>query len=149
MTWLALSRSNCPCGMSPTPPPTPPHPTPPPQVNSREATVVAPPRAPRHPLLGVPRGVQQVDMFLVFAWGGHFGSLLGPCDPRVQGHPVVRLKNWGERVNPMRIHGDGVPMGRANGRSLGCLEHEQPDGPERPQLGHMVDFFAIINSINI
>jgi hypothetical protein len=38
-------------------------------------------------------------------------------DPRMIGHPVSRTAGYRQRAIPLRLHGDGVPVGKARGRS--------------------------------
>ena len=42
-------------------------------------------------------------------------------DPRLRSHPVTRVENFRERAVPMKLHGDGVPVGKAKGRSLDVI----------------------------
>ena len=40
---------------------------------------------------------------------------------RFAGHPTIRRANWRDRVKPLRLHGDGVPVGKARGRTVHVL----------------------------
>ena len=42
-------------------------------------------------------------------------------DPRLTGHPVRGTLDYRQRAIPLRLHGDGVPVGKARGRSLDIL----------------------------
>ena len=42
-----------------------------------------------------------------------FWQHLRPDDPRMLGHPVKQIGDYQNKVVPLRIHGDGVPIGKA------------------------------------
>ena len=47
-----------------------------------------------------------------------FWDQMAPDHPLLHGHPILRIPNYNNRVAPLRIHGDAVPIGTAARRSL-------------------------------
>eukprot|EP00969_Alexandrium_andersonii_P259417 11471375-Alexandrium_andersonii.AAC.1 len=47
-----------------------------------------------------------------------FWASVKPNDPRLIDHPVVNTPGYESLTVPLRLHGDGVPFGRADGHSL-------------------------------
>ena len=76
-------------------------------------------------------------------WWGHVPG----DDPRLQGHPVRRLDNFRNRVIPIRLHGDGVPVGKAKGRSMDLLTINSLTGNLGSSWDRKLMLFAMIDSI--
>ena len=47
-----------------------------------------------------------------------FWSHIPADDPWLQGHPILRDPDYANHAIPLRLHGDGVPVGKAKRRSL-------------------------------
>ena len=46
-------------------------------------------------------------------------------DPRLRGRPVQRHEDFMGTAIPMKLHGDGVPVGQARGRSLDFIPYRR------------------------
>ena len=77
------------------------------------------------------------------SWWGHVPD----DDPRLQGHPVRRLDNFRNRVIPIRLHGDGVPVGKAKGRSMDLLTINSLTGNLGSSWDRTLMLVAMIDSI--
>ena len=50
-----------------------------------------------------------------------FWTRIDADDPRIRAHPVLRVERYADRAIPLRLHGDGVPIGKAKRRSLDVI----------------------------
>ena len=56
------------------------------------------------------------DMALADFW-----SCFNESDPRLAGHPLCSVPDYQNKVVPLRLHGDGVPVAKRRGRSLDVM----------------------------
>ena len=59
-------------------------------------------------------------------------------DPRLRNHPVTRIKDFKKRAVPMKLHGDGVPVGKAKGLSMDVISLSPLLSAPWPDMGYQV-----------
>eukprot|EP00974_Lingulodinium_polyedra_P103470 10018829-Lingulodinium_polyedra.AAC.1 len=61
-----------------------------------------------------------------------FWSGMPDNDPRTIGHPAFRNRGYENRLIPLRIHGDKVPIGKGHARSLDVVSISSCTGSSGP-----------------
>ena len=70
-------------------------------------------------------------------------------DPRMVGHPVNRWQGPKDTLIPLRIHGDGVPVGKGKKRSLDTISFSSMVGDQGPTWDTQFLMFGIISEATI
>ena len=70
-------------------------------------------------------------------------------DPRLEGHPLLKIDNYRARAIALRLHGDGVPVGKAKGRSLDVLSINSLHGQGGSTWITKLLIFAIMSTIKV